>query len=106
MERFKSIINLNNYKIINIMTWTHLFTSNLDNNYIPYISRFLNNNGKNKNSLFVFLGPTNYIKHPFYIDDKLFSLDIKRRIDNVNIQIDFLREVKIIIEFIKKYLSI
>ena len=86
------------------MSWTHLFTSN--NNYVPYISRFLNNNSKNENILFLFLGPTNYIKNKFYINSDLFSLDIKRRIDNVNIQIDFDMEVKIIVEFIKNHLSI
>ena len=110
LERFKSIINLNNYKIFNIMTWTHLFTNNFDrnfnNNYIPYISRFLNNNSKNENILFVFLGPTNYIKNPFYIDDDLFSLKINRRIDNVNVQIDFIREANLLVNFIKNYLSI
>jgi len=104
LERFKSIINLNNYKIFNIMTWTHLFTST--NNYIPFISRFLSNNSKNSNIFFVFLGPRHYIKDPYYIDDDLFSLKINRQINNVNVQIDFIREANLLVNFIKNYLSI
>ena len=88
------------------MTWTHLFTTNLNNDYRPFISEFLSNNNKNDNIIFLFLGPTNYIKHPFFIDDDIFSLDIKRRIDNVNIQIDFDREAEVINKFIKNFLAI
>ena len=102
IERFKYIVNSNNYKIFNILTWTNLFTEHSNNDYRPYISQFLNNNNKQNdlNMTFLFLGPTNYIKDEYYIDYDIFSLDIKRRIDNVNVQIDFFKEAPRIVYFL------
>lgn len=101
MERFKRIINTNKYKIFYIMTWTNLFTIHKQNDYSPYILDFLSNNNDEKQN-YIFLGPKNYVKHKYYIDDNFFSLDIKRRIDNVNIQIDSDRESLSIINYIKQ----
>lgn len=99
-ERLKEIIEKNNYKIFMIMTWSNLFTIHNDNNYKLFINNFLSNN-KNDDMIFIFLGPRQYISNHFYIDDDYFKLDIIRRPDNVNIQIDFTREHDIIINFIK-----
>ena len=46
--------------------------------------------------------PLKYVEHNYYINDKIFDLNIQRRIDNVNIQINFIREKIEIINFINK----
>ena len=99
MERFRDIIKSNDYKILNIMTWSNLFTIHKNQDYKPYIRKFLSNNN-NSNRRFIFLGPPNYVNDPYYIDDTVFNLNIKRRIDNINIQIDFDREKLKIVDFI------
>lgn len=101
MERFKDIIKSNNYNIFYIMTWANLFTIHANNDYKPYISRFLSNN-KEENNKFIFLGPENYMDEPYYIHDNMFALNVNRRIDNVNTQIDFVRETIKIMEYIDK----
>lgn len=98
MERFKHIINYKKYKIFYIMTWTNLFTTHINNDYTPYILLFLNNNdGQHK---YIFLGPQNLITHDYYINDNAFKLNIIRRSDNVNTQINFTREAYEICNFI------
>ena len=68
---------------------------------INHISRFLSNN-KEENNKFIFLGPENYMDEPYYIHDNMFALNVNRRIDNVNTQIDFVRESIKIMEYIDK----
>jgi hypothetical protein len=101
MERFRDIIKTNSYTIFYIMTWTNLFTIHTNNDYKPYISRFLSNN-KDENNKYIFLGPTNYIANPYYINDSVFYTNINRKIDNVNNQINFQREASKIMEYIIK----
>lgn len=102
MERCKKLIDINNYKLFFVSTWTNLFTIHLNNDYSDYIKHFLSNN--NSNEKYIFLGPKNYIKDDYYIDDDFFDLNIQRRINNVNIQIDFAREGDKIINFINTLL--
>jgi len=101
LNRLKSIILNNNYTIFIIMTWTNLFTIHDNNDYKPFITRFLSNNNKNDKIIFIFLGPTNYIVDNFYINDSLFNLNITRKTDNVNNKIDFGRESNLILDFIR-----
>ena len=101
--RFNETIKNNNYKIINIMTWNALFLKH--NNYLLYINKFLENNDKNPNIIFIFLGPKlDLIRGKHYIVDNNMNVNIKRRPNNVNINLNFVRESKIIVEYIKKYL--
>jgi hypothetical protein len=82
------------------MTYTHLFLKH--NNYIEYINNFLSNNGNDENIIYLFLGPKlNGITHNNYIITNHMSGNIRRRQDNVNIQIDFGRESDILVNYIK-----
>ena len=101
IERFKNIINEKKYKIFYVMTWANLFTIHKNNDYKPYILKFLSNN-IDEQQKYIFLGPEKYVEHNYYINDKIFDLNIQRRIDNVNIQINFIREKIEIINFINK----
>ena len=101
IERFKNIINEKKYKIFYVMTWGNLFTIHKNNDYKPYILKFLSNN-IDEQQKYIFLGPEKYVEHNYYINDKIFDLNIQRRIDNVNIQINFIREKIEIINFINK----
>lgn len=83
------------------MTWGNLFTIHKNNDYKPYILKFLSNN-IDEQQKYIFLGPEKYVEHNYYINDKIFDLNIQRRIDNVNIQINFIREKIEIINFINK----
>jgi hypothetical protein len=100
MGRCKELLDSNNYSIFFVLTWTNLFTIHINNDYRDYIKHFLSNNDNDCNQKYIFLGPTNYIQDNYYIHDDLFNLNIERRIDNVNIQIDFHRERDIICNFL------
>jgi hypothetical protein len=102
MERCRQLLNSNNCKIFYVLTWTNLFTIHPNNDYRDYIYKFLNNNNNDPTQKFVFLGPTNYIHDNYYIHDDHFDLNIQRRIDNVNIQIDSDRERDKILTFLQK----
>jgi hypothetical protein len=99
MERFNLIIKENNYKIFFVLSWTNIFIVHDD--YKSYIYIFLRNNYDNSNMKYIFLGPRNYIEDKYYIHDDIYDLNITRRIDNVNIQIDFARDAFIISNFLK-----
>ena len=101
-KRFKELVMSDNYKIFCLLTWTNLFTIHPNNDYREYIYRFLSNNYKDSNIKFIFLGPTNYIQDNYYINDDYFNLNIQRRNDNVNTQIDSTREGNIILNFLQK----
>ena len=101
IERFKNIINNGNYKIINIMTWHNLFTKQNNDNYRDFIDEYLKDN-TNEKIISLFAGPPKYINNKNYIQDDFFNLIIHRRIDNVNINIDFYKERDIIENFIKQ----
>jgi hypothetical protein len=103
IERCRQLLESNNYRIFFVLTWTNLFTIHPNNDYRNYIYKFLSNNHNNDPTIkFIFLGPTNYIQDNYYIHDEHFDLNIQRRIDNVNIQIDFIREKDIIFKFLQK----
>ena len=101
LERLKNILNKNNYNVFNILTYSTLFIKQSNDDYKQIITNFLNNNKIDININFIFLGPINYIKNDYYISDDFFNPNIVRRIDNVNIQIDFCRESSIILNHLK-----
>jgi uncharacterized protein (DUF1919 family) len=102
LDRLREIIQKNDYKIYMAMTFTNFFTVHENDDYKPYINRFLSNNDKNKNIFFLFVGPQDYVNHDLYVHVDYYNLNIKRRIDNVNVEIDFDKDADTILNFFKK----
>lgn len=99
-DRFNKIVKNEEYIIINILSYSTMFIEH--NNYVNFINTFLNNNDNEPNVFYLFLGPKlEGITGKHYIIDNYFNKKITRRKDdNVNIQINFDREVILFKEYI------
>jgi hypothetical protein len=65
---------------------------------VPFILKFLINK---ENIVNLFCGPVNLIDNKYYINHNMFETNIIRRLDNVNIKIDFEAERDLIVSFLK-----
>lgn len=99
-KRFNDIVKNEEYIIINILSYTTMFIDH--DNCVEFINKFLKNNDKTNNIFYLFLGPKldGITEKHYIIDNHMNKNIIRRKDDNVNVQINFDREVTIFKNYI------